>query len=107
MRRWGHTEKEEEKISADASGRRQRTVGPAQVLVPDMDLDGLRRERATFDLEGLRCSLAKEGMDAADFDALLRLTADGGGEGARVGGDQGVRANGSETERRMGEWTSE
>ena len=33
-----------------ARGRRQLTVAPAPVLVPDMDLDGLRRELATFDL---------------------------------------------------------
>ena len=62
-----------------ASGRRQRTIALSPVLAPDMDLDGLRRELATFDLEGLQCILAKEGMDAAEFDALLRLTADEGG----------------------------
>ena len=55
------------------------TVAPAPVLAPDMDLDRLKRELATFDLEGLRCSLAKGGMDAAELDALLRLIADGGG----------------------------
>ena len=91
---WGESERirnQEEDGGMDGAtelysrGRQQRTVTPAPVLAPEMDLDGLRKELATFDLEGLQCSLAKERMGAAKFDALLRLNADGGGCRSRRG----------------------